>query len=144
MSAQCVLIMIIWFTESCTGQFNSYWNGRSRIYIALQVLVRIVAKLFPDFHLFWLVEEVKHHLPLELDFLNEATNADTIREMYSNLSFLKVFFYSTGEIIFRMLSKFIILDSKNLLSIHLRSCVNNGVLRRSSNQWRWLLYKKQH
>ncbi|VDD87253.1 unnamed protein product [Enterobius vermicularis] len=57
---------------------------------SMEVLVRIVAKLFPDFHLFWLVEEVKHHLPLELDFLNEATNADTIREMYSNLSFLKI------------------------------------------------------
>lgn len=57
---------------------------------SMELLVRIVAKLFPDFHLFWLVEEVKRHLPLELDFSNEATNADRVREMYSHLNFLKV------------------------------------------------------
>lgn len=54
------------------------------------MLVRIVAKLFPEFHLSWFLEEAKRDIPLELDFLNEAANADKMRKMCSHLSFLKI------------------------------------------------------
>uniref|UniRef100_A0A0N5AEP7 Protein kinase domain-containing protein n=1 Tax=Syphacia muris TaxID=451379 RepID=A0A0N5AEP7_9BILA len=57
---------------------------------SMEVLARIAAKVFPDFYLSWLVDEVKRNLPIELDFLNEATNADRIRGLYSHLHFLKV------------------------------------------------------
>lgn len=47
--------------------------------------------LFPDFHLLWLVDEMKKNLPLELDFTNEAANAERVRTMYAHLDYLKVF-----------------------------------------------------
>uniref|UniRef100_A0A0K0EL24 Protein kinase domain-containing protein n=1 Tax=Strongyloides stercoralis TaxID=6248 RepID=A0A0K0EL24_STRER len=50
----------------------------------------IAGKLFPDFNLMWLVEETKHNLPKELDFLHEAKNADAVRRMFSHLTYLKV------------------------------------------------------
>uniref|UniRef100_A0A9J2PLK6 ABC1 atypical kinase-like domain-containing protein n=1 Tax=Ascaris lumbricoides TaxID=6252 RepID=A0A9J2PLK6_ASCLU len=55
-----------------------------------RILVKIVAMLFPDFHLLWLVDEMKKNLPLELDFTNEAANAERVRTMYAHLDYLKV------------------------------------------------------
>uniref|UniRef100_A0A915CK93 Protein kinase domain-containing protein n=2 Tax=Parascaris univalens TaxID=6257 RepID=A0A915CK93_PARUN len=57
---------------------------------SMEVLVKIVAMLFPDFHLLWLVDEMKKNLPLELDFRNEAANAERVRTMYAHLDYLKV------------------------------------------------------
>lgn len=42
---------------------------------AVSVLVRLVARLFPDFTYEWLVDEIAPNLPLELDFTHEAQNA---------------------------------------------------------------------
>uniref|UniRef100_A0A183VG56 ABC1 domain-containing protein n=1 Tax=Toxocara canis TaxID=6265 RepID=A0A183VG56_TOXCA len=53
-------------------------------------LVKAAAKLLPDFHLLWLVDEMKKNLPLELDFTNEAANAERVRTMYAHLDYLKV------------------------------------------------------
>ncbi|KAK9803104.1 hypothetical protein WJX73_003925 [Symbiochloris irregularis] len=41
----------------------------------VEVLVKAAHWLFPDFNYQWLVEEVKHSLPKELDFNAEAANA---------------------------------------------------------------------
>ncbi|VDK17698.1 unnamed protein product [Anisakis simplex] len=57
---------------------------------SMEVLVKLVAKLFPEFHLLWLVDEMKKNLPLELDFTNEAANAERVRTMYAHLDYLKV------------------------------------------------------
>uniref|UniRef100_A0A914XMU8 Protein kinase domain-containing protein n=1 Tax=Plectus sambesii TaxID=2011161 RepID=A0A914XMU8_9BILA len=56
----------------------------------MEALVRIVAKIFPDFNLMWLVEETKKNLPRELDFLSEAKNAERVRRMFQHLEFLRV------------------------------------------------------
>ena len=43
------------------------------------ILVRILARLEPEFDYRVLIEEVERYVPLELDFENEATNAERMR-----------------------------------------------------------------
>lgn len=62
----------------------------SRDILVMEVLVRAVHWLFPDFAFMWLVEEAKKNLPLELDFLNEGRNAEKVAKMLAHFSFLKV------------------------------------------------------
>lgn len=59
-------------------------------FAVLQVLVNLVAWLFPDFQYVWLAEETKKNLPLELDFLNEGRNCERVGRMFKHFSFLKV------------------------------------------------------
>src|SRR5687767_6309106 len=40
-------------------------------------------QLFPDFHLKWLIDEFNHNLPLELDFMNEAMNAERVARNFA-------------------------------------------------------------
>ncbi|UYV81764.1 ADCK1, partial [Cordylochernes scorpioides] len=56
----------------------------------MEVLVRLVAWLFPSFQFVWLAEEMKKNLPLELNFINEGKNADIIREKFAHLTWLKI------------------------------------------------------
>ncbi|GMS80290.1 hypothetical protein PENTCL1PPCAC_2465, partial [Pristionchus entomophagus] len=56
----------------------------------MQLMVKITDFIFPDFKLQWLVDEVKKNLPLELDFLHEASNAEKMRSKFGHLSFLKI------------------------------------------------------
>ena len=56
----------------------------------VQVLVRLVAWVFPDFELVWLAEETKKNLPRELDFSQEARNADRVADMFRHFSWLRV------------------------------------------------------
>ena len=43
------------------------------------ILVRVLARLEPDFDFRVLIEEVERYVPLELDFENEASNAERMR-----------------------------------------------------------------
>eukprot|EP00798_Chlamydomonas_sp_ICE-L_P012309 gene12309-15472_t len=45
----------------------------------IEFLVKSVKWIFPDFDFQWLVDEIKQNLPLELDFLHEASNAERCR-----------------------------------------------------------------
>lgn len=62
----------------------------SKDIVVMEVLVKVVHWLFPDFAFTWLVEEAKKNIPLELDFLNEGHNAEKVAKMLAHLSFLKV------------------------------------------------------
>ena len=63
--------------------------------VLLQGLIRLVAKIFPDFQFLWLAEETKKNLPLELDFVHEAKNCERVAKMLQQFEFLKVIsFYS--------------------------------------------------
>ncbi|KAM9341177.1 aarF domain-containing protein kinase 1 [Symphorus nematophorus] len=62
----------------------------SKDIVVMEVLVRAVHWLFPDFAFMWLVEEAKKNMPLELDFLNEGHNAEKVAKMLSHFPFLKV------------------------------------------------------
>ncbi|KAF7623467.1 ABC1 domain-containing protein [Meloidogyne graminicola] len=58
--------------------------------VTMELFVRIAAFVFPNLRLNWLVNEMKRNLPIELDFVYEASNADRVRQMFSHLSFLKI------------------------------------------------------
>lgn len=45
----------------------------------IEFLVKVARNFFPEFDLRWLVDEIKHNLPLELDFVHEAKNAEECR-----------------------------------------------------------------
>ncbi|EPB71187.1 ABC1 family protein [Ancylostoma ceylanicum] len=79
-----------------------YKNSRTDIN-TMEFLVKVADKLFPEFKLMWLVEEVKKNLPQELNFILEAKNADRLAEMFKHLKFLKVpkmyYEYSTPRLL---------------------------------------------
>lgn len=56
----------------------------------MELLVEIVAWIFPEFKFRWLAEETRINLPLELDFVHEAHNSERVAKMFSHLSYLKV------------------------------------------------------
>ncbi|KRX57814.1 putative aarF domain-containing protein kinase 1 -like protein, partial [Trichinella sp. T9] len=56
----------------------------------MNLLVHVAAKVFPEFKLMWFAEEVKRNLPRELNFKEEAENADRIRRLLENFKFLKI------------------------------------------------------
>lgn len=56
----------------------------------MDVLVRVVAKIFPNFSFLWLAESTKKNIPLELDFRNEGRNADKIRRLLRNFDWLVI------------------------------------------------------
>ncbi|CAJ1074184.1 aarF domain-containing protein kinase 1 [Xyrichtys novacula] len=62
----------------------------SKDIVVMEVLLRAVHWLFPDFAFMWLVEEAKKNMPLELDFLNEGHNAEQVAKMLGHFPFLKV------------------------------------------------------
>nr|XP_061798885.1 aarF domain-containing protein kinase 1-like [Nerophis lumbriciformis] len=62
----------------------------SKDILVMEVLLKGVHWLFPDFAFMWLVEEAKKNMPLELDFLNEGHNAEIISKKLAHFTFLKV------------------------------------------------------
>ncbi|CAH1791947.1 unnamed protein product [Owenia fusiformis] len=56
----------------------------------MEVLVKGVAWLFPEFQFLWISEETKKNLPLEMDFLHEGANCERVAKIYKDFSFLKV------------------------------------------------------
>lgn len=56
----------------------------------MDILVNIVARVFPEFSLLWLAQETRINLPRELDFVLEAKNCEQVGRMFSNLKWLKV------------------------------------------------------
>uniref|UniRef100_A0AAQ4Q7A5 AarF domain-containing protein kinase 1 n=1 Tax=Gasterosteus aculeatus aculeatus TaxID=481459 RepID=A0AAQ4Q7A5_GASAC len=62
----------------------------SRDIVIMEVMLKAVHWLFPNFAFMWLVEEAKKNLPLELDFLNEGHNAEKVANMLAHFSFLKI------------------------------------------------------
>lgn len=47
-------------------------------------LVTLIKAVFPSQDYTWLVDEVKQNLPLELDFLAEAANAERCKQNFSS------------------------------------------------------------
>lgn len=56
----------------------------------MDVLVHVVAKLFPNFSFLWLAESTKKNIPLELDFRHEGRNADRTRTLLEHFEWLRV------------------------------------------------------
>ncbi|CAL8285541.1 unnamed protein product [Lota lota] len=77
-------------TVAVKVQHPKVQSQSSKDILVMEVLVRAVHWLFPDFAFMWLVEEAKKNMPLELDFLNEGRNAEKVAQMLAHFSFLKV------------------------------------------------------
>lgn len=56
----------------------------------MEALVNIVEWVFPDFRFQWLVTEMKRNIPMELNFLQEAENAEKAAAMFKHFPWLKV------------------------------------------------------
>ncbi|XP_046669485.1 aarF domain-containing kinase 1 isoform X1 [Homalodisca vitripennis] len=70
---------------------HPYVQGNSLVDMkTMEVLVKIVSWVFPNFKFQWLVDETKRNIPLELDFRLEAENIEKVRRMFSHLSWLKI------------------------------------------------------
>ncbi|KAG9510626.1 AarF domain-containing protein kinase 1, partial [Fragariocoptes setiger] len=56
----------------------------------MDVLVNVIAELFPNFSFLWLADSTKKNIPLELDFTIEGANADKARDELSAFKWLKI------------------------------------------------------
>lgn len=52
--------------------------------------MRVAHMVFKDLDLMWIVHDLEGNIMNELDFANEARNAEKAREIYGNLRWLKV------------------------------------------------------
>ncbi|KAK6636872.1 hypothetical protein RUM43_010536 [Polyplax serrata] len=57
---------------------------------AMEILVGVMSSIFEEFNFQWLVDETKLNLPKELDFINEAKNAEKVKELFCGLKWLKI------------------------------------------------------
>lgn len=56
----------------------------------MEICINIMAKVFPEFQLQWLVDETKKNIAKELDFMQEGRNAEKVAEIFKNYSWLKI------------------------------------------------------
>lgn len=56
----------------------------------MDVLVKLIAKLFPNFSFLWLAESTKKNIPMELDFRHEGRNADKTRRLLKHFDWLRI------------------------------------------------------
>ncbi|CAJ0569556.1 unnamed protein product, partial [Mesorhabditis spiculigera] len=75
---------------ACKVQHKRLQKNAKTDIATMEFLVNVAGVLIPEFKLRWLVKEVKKNLPKEMDFLNEAKNADGARKRYRKLKFLKI------------------------------------------------------
>lgn len=56
----------------------------------MEILIKIMSKVFPDFQMQWLVDETKKNIAKELNFIEEGRNAEKVAELFKNYTWLKV------------------------------------------------------
>ena len=61
----------------------------------MQFLVSCIHWLFPTFRFQWLVDELRHNLPIELNFCYEAHNQVKFAAMFKHLKFVRVSWMSS-------------------------------------------------
>uniref|UniRef100_A0A7G3AXI4 Protein kinase domain-containing protein n=1 Tax=Lutzomyia longipalpis TaxID=7200 RepID=A0A7G3AXI4_LUTLO len=83
---------------------HPYVRGNSIVDMkTMEICCKVMAWIFPDFNMQWLVDESKRNLPIELDFLNEGRNAEKIAGMFKGYKWLKIpkifWNYSTDRVL---------------------------------------------
>lgn len=83
---------------------HPYVLGNSRVDIkTMEIMVKIMSFIFPEFQMQWLVDESKKNLPIELDFVCEGRNAEQAAIMFKTYPWLKVpkiyWEYSTSRVL---------------------------------------------
>lgn len=70
---------------------HPYVKGNSKVDMkCMEIMVYVMAKIFPDFKVKWLFDESKRNLPHELDFLHEGQNAERVAKDFEKYSWLKI------------------------------------------------------
>lgn len=70
---------------------HPYVRGNSRVDMkTMEILCKIMAYMFSDFKMQWLVDESKKNLPIELDFLQEGKNSEKVAMMFKKYKWLKI------------------------------------------------------
>ncbi|KAK7870154.1 hypothetical protein R5R35_012717 [Gryllus longicercus] len=66
-------------------------RGNSRVDMkTMEILVSLVSWAFPEFKFQWLTEETKRNIPIELDFTQEGHNAEKVKRLFKDTTWLKV------------------------------------------------------
>lgn len=70
---------------------HPYVQGNARVDLkTMEVLVKFVSWLFPEFRFQWLVDETKKNIPKELNFKEEGENAEKISRLFHYVDWLYV------------------------------------------------------
>lgn len=70
---------------------HPYVQGNAKVDMkTMEVLVKIMSYVFPEFKFQWLVDETKKNIPQELNFELEGRNAEKVAKMFENIKWLRV------------------------------------------------------
>lgn len=70
---------------------HPYVQGNARVDLrTMEILVKIMSWVFPEFKFQWLVDETKKNIPQELNFEQEGHNAEKVAEMLKGFHWLRV------------------------------------------------------
>ncbi|XP_055384602.1 aarF domain-containing kinase 1 [Condylostylus longicornis] len=70
---------------------HPYVKGNSLVDMkTMEILVKLMTFIFPDFNIQWLVDETKKNLPQELNFLKEGQNAEKVSLQFSKYDWIKI------------------------------------------------------
>lgn len=70
---------------------HSTVQGHSKVdTVTIEFLAKLIDKIFPEFEFDWLIATIKRNLPKELDFENEAKNAEHAARLFDDVPFLKI------------------------------------------------------
>jgi aarF domain-containing kinase len=54
--------------------------------VTTDIILQVVKRLFPDFEFSWLGREMRENLPLEMNFVHEASNAARVAHNFSSVT----------------------------------------------------------
>lgn len=70
---------------------HPYVQGNARVDLrTMEVLVKVMSWVFPEFKFQWLVDETKKNIPQELDFEQEGHNAEKVAKMFEDVHWLRI------------------------------------------------------
>lgn len=70
---------------------HPYVQGNAKVDMkTMEILVKIMSYVFPEFKFQWLVDETKRNIPQELNFELEGRNAERVAKMFEHIKWLQV------------------------------------------------------
>lgn len=70
---------------------HPYVQGNSKVDMkTMEILVKIMSWVFPEFKFQWLVDESKKNIPQELNFVQEGHNAEKLAKMFGDVNWLHI------------------------------------------------------
>lgn len=70
---------------------HPYIQANARVDLkTMEVLVKLVSRIFPEFKFQWLVDETRKNIPKELNFIEEGHNAEKVAKLFEDYDWLFV------------------------------------------------------